>query len=83
MLVLGPGGPLHSFRGLLGHPATLTRNLVRSAAAPAGVPMLIEPTSEQRRDPDGDAEPAPADIRATGADVHSGEVLAAQLLNQI
>ncbi len=37
-----------SFRGLLGHLATLTRNQVRFAGAPATVPMLTEPTSEQR-----------------------------------
>jgi hypothetical protein len=36
-----------SFRGLLGHLATLTRNQVRFAGAPATVPMLTEPTSER------------------------------------
>jgi len=42
------GRPYRSFRGLLTHLATLTRNQVRSAGAPAAVPMLAEPTSEQR-----------------------------------
>jgi hypothetical protein len=36
------------FRGLLDHLATLTRNQVRFAGAPATVPMLTEPTSAQR-----------------------------------
>jgi hypothetical protein len=43
------GRPYRSFRGLLGHLATLTRNQVRFASAPAEVPMLTEPTSEQRQ----------------------------------
>jgi hypothetical protein len=42
------GRPYRSFRGLLAHLATLTRNQVRFAGAPATVPMLTEPTSEQR-----------------------------------
>jgi len=42
------GQPCHSFRGLLAHLATLTRNDVRFAAATATVPMLTEPTSTQR-----------------------------------
>src|ERR1700685_3312307 len=42
------GRPYRSFRGLLTHLATLTRNQVRFAGAPATVPMLTEPTSEQR-----------------------------------
>jgi hypothetical protein len=42
------GRPCRSFRGLLGHLATLTRNQVRFAGAPASVPMLTEPTSAQR-----------------------------------
>ena len=37
-----------SLRGLLAHLATLTRNQVRFAGATATVPMLAEPTSEQR-----------------------------------
>ena len=42
------GRPYRSFRGLLAHLATLTRNQVRFAGAPAAVPVLTEPTSEQR-----------------------------------
>jgi hypothetical protein len=42
------GRPYRSFRGLLGHLATLARNQVRFAGAPADVPMLTEPTSAQR-----------------------------------
>jgi hypothetical protein len=42
------GQPYYSFRGLLEHLATLTRNQVRFAGAPATVPMLTEPTSTQR-----------------------------------
>jgi hypothetical protein len=42
------GQPYHSFRGLLEHLATLTRNQVRFAGATATVPMLAEPTSTQR-----------------------------------
>ena len=40
--------PYHSFRGLIEHLATLTRNQVRFAGANATVPMLAEPTSAQR-----------------------------------
>ena len=42
------GRPYRSFRGLLAHLATLPRNQVRFAGAPATVPMLTEPTSDQR-----------------------------------
>ncbi len=42
------GQPYHSFRGLLEHLATLTRNQVRFAGTRASVPMLAEPTSAQR-----------------------------------
>ncbi len=42
------GHPYRSFRSLLGHLATLTRNQVRFAGATATVPMLAEPTSAQR-----------------------------------
>jgi hypothetical protein len=45
---LGPGRPYRSFRGLLGHLATLTRNQVRFAGTQAAIPMLTEPTSAQR-----------------------------------
>jgi hypothetical protein len=42
------GQPYRSFRGLLEHLATLTRNQVRFAGTRATVPMLAEPTSAQR-----------------------------------
>ena len=42
------GRPYHSFRGLLEHLATLTRNQVRFAGTRATVPVLTEPTSAQR-----------------------------------
>ena len=42
------GQAYHSFRGLLEHLATLTRNQVRFAGTRATVPMLTEPTSAQR-----------------------------------
>jgi hypothetical protein len=43
------GRPYRSFRGLLGHLATLTRNQVRFAGAAVTVPMLAEPTPAQRQ----------------------------------
>jgi hypothetical protein len=43
------GRPYRGFRGLIGHLATLTRNQVRFAGSGADVPMLTEPTSEQRQ----------------------------------
>jgi hypothetical protein len=43
------GRPYRSFRGLLAHLGTLTRNELRFAGTPATVPMLSEPTSEQRQ----------------------------------
>jgi hypothetical protein len=43
------GRPYRSFRGLLEHLATLTRNQVRFAGAAVTVPMLAEPTSTQRQ----------------------------------
>ena len=42
------GRPYYSFRGLLEHLATLTRNQVRFADTQADIPMLAEPTSTQR-----------------------------------
>jgi len=42
------GQPYYSFRGLIKHLATLTRNQVQFAGANATVPMLAEPTSAQR-----------------------------------
>jgi hypothetical protein len=43
------GQPYRSFRGLLEHLATLTRNQVRFAGTAITVPMLTEPTSVQRQ----------------------------------
>ena len=43
------GQPYHSFRDLLDHLATLTRNQVRFTGTHATVPMLTEPTSAQRQ----------------------------------
>jgi hypothetical protein len=43
------GRPYRSFRGLLAHLGTLTRNDLRFAGTPATVPVLAEPTSEQRQ----------------------------------
>jgi hypothetical protein len=42
------GRPFHSFRGLLEHLATLTRNQVRFAGTRVTLPVLAEPTSTQR-----------------------------------
>jgi hypothetical protein len=42
------GRPYHSFRGLLAHMATLTRNQIRFAGTRVTVPVLAEPTSAQR-----------------------------------
>ena len=43
------GLPYHSFRGLLQHLATLTRNQVRFTGTQVPIPMLTEPTSTQRQ----------------------------------
>jgi len=43
------GRPYRNFRGLLAHLGTLTRNELRFAGTPAAVPVLAEPTSEQRQ----------------------------------
>jgi hypothetical protein len=43
------GQPYRSFRDLLDHLATLTRNQVRFTGTHATVPMLTEPTSTQRQ----------------------------------
>ncbi len=46
----GPAGqPCRSFRSLLEHLATLTRDQVRFAGTEFTVPMLAEPTSAQRQ----------------------------------
>jgi len=42
------GQPYYSFRGLLEHLATLTRNQVRYTGTQVTIPMLTEPTSVQR-----------------------------------
>ena len=42
------GHPYRSFRGLLAHLATLTRNQVRFTGTQATVPLLAEPTADQR-----------------------------------
>ncbi len=41
--------PLRSFRGLLDHLATLTRNQIRYHHTNSEVPMLADPTPDQRR----------------------------------
>jgi len=43
------GNPLRSFRGLLAHLATLTRNQIRFTSTDTDVPMLTDPTDDQRR----------------------------------
>ncbi len=43
------GNPLRSFRGLLDHLGTLTRNQVRYHGASTDVPVLADPTPDQRR----------------------------------
>jgi len=43
------GRPYRSFRGLLDHLATLTRNQVQYTGTQVTIPMLTEPTSTQRQ----------------------------------
>jgi hypothetical protein len=43
------GNPLRSFRGLLAHLATLTRNQIRYTDTDTEIPMLTDPTPDQRR----------------------------------
>jgi hypothetical protein len=43
------GRPCHSFRGLIEHLATLTRNQVRYTGTDVTIAMLAEPTSAQRQ----------------------------------
>jgi hypothetical protein len=57
------GRPYRSFRGLLAHLATLTRNQVRFAGATATIPMLAEPTSEQREAFDLIGAPIPLTLK--------------------
>jgi hypothetical protein len=57
------GRPYRSFRSLLDHLATLTRNQVRFAGTSATVPMLAEPTSTQREAFDLIGAPIPLTVR--------------------
>jgi len=57
------GRPYRSFRGLLGHLATLTRNQVRFAGTRAAIPVLTEPTSEQRQAFDLIGAPIPLTLK--------------------
>ena len=57
------GRPYHSFRGLLEHLATLTRNQVRFTGTRATVPVLAEPTSAQREAFDLIGVPIPLTLR--------------------
>jgi hypothetical protein len=57
------GRPYHSFRSLLGHMATLTRNQVHFAGARTTVPMLAEPTSTQREAFDLISVPIPLTLK--------------------
>jgi hypothetical protein len=43
------GNPLRNFRGLLAHLATLTRNQIRYHHTNTEIPMLTDPTPDQRR----------------------------------
>ena len=43
------GNPLRSFGGLLAHLATLTRNQIRFIGTDTEIPMLADPTDDQRR----------------------------------
>jgi hypothetical protein len=57
------GRPYRSFRALLGHLATLTRNQVRFAGTAVTVPMLAEPTSTQRQAFDLIGAPIPLTLK--------------------
>jgi hypothetical protein len=57
------GRRYRSFRGLLAHLGTLTRNQVRFAGTPATVPMLAEPTSTQREAFDLIGAPIPLTLK--------------------
>jgi hypothetical protein len=57
------GRPYRGFRGLLEHLATLTRNQVRFTGAATDVPMLTEPTSEQRQAFDLIGTPIPLTLK--------------------
>jgi hypothetical protein len=58
------GNPLRSFRGLLDHLATLTRNQIRYHGTTTAVPMLAEATPDQRRAFDLINAPIPLTITA-------------------
>jgi DDE family transposase len=57
------GRPYRSFQGLLAHLGTLTRNELRFPATPAAVPVLAEPTSQQRQAFDLIGAPIPLTLR--------------------
>jgi hypothetical protein len=57
------GRPYRSFRGLLDHLATLTRNQVRFAGASTTVPMLTEPAPAQRHAFDLIGAPIPLTLK--------------------
>jgi hypothetical protein len=57
------GHPYRSFRGLLAHLATLTRNQVRFAGTRAVLPMLAEPTPTQREAFDLIGAPIPLTLK--------------------
>ena len=57
------GRPYRSFRGLLEHLATLTRNQVRFTGTRASTGMLTEPTSEQRQAFDLIGAPIPLTLK--------------------
>jgi hypothetical protein len=57
------GRPYHSFRGLLEHLATLTRNDLHFAGTTTTVPMLAEPTSAQRQAFDLISVPIPLTLK--------------------
>ena len=57
------GHRYYSFRGLLTHLATLTRNDVHFAGAAATMPMLAEPTSTQREAFDLIGAPIPLTLK--------------------
>jgi len=57
------GRPYRSFGGLLAHLGTLTRNQLQFAGAPAEIPVLTEPTSQQRQAFDLIGVPIPLTLR--------------------
>jgi hypothetical protein len=57
------GRPYRSFRGLIDHLATLTRNQVHFAGTSQTIPMLAEPTSTQRQAFDLIGAPVPLTLK--------------------